>query len=144
MRHGLSVSTNLAVAGQATPMGMLHRDRTQVKASDVHVYLATKMSCDTHVGPLPVSAAYPLFLTVESAQMECQESRELRICGASLTRRRAGLSGKTPLQALGGPASMAESARFLCRLRRPAQVRASLGVRTSTNRVSSRTILVEP
>jgi hypothetical protein len=82
----------------------------------------TCMSCDTHVGPLPVSAACSLFLTVESARMGCQKNRELRLCGVSRTRRRAGLSGKTPLPALGGPASMAESARFVCDLRRPAQV----------------------
>jgi hypothetical protein len=85
------------------------------------------VSRDTHVGPLPVSAARSLFLTVESARMGYRDDRELRLYGASLTCRRAGMSGRTSLPAFGGPAPMAKSARLFCQLRRPAQVRASLG-----------------
>jgi len=40
------------------------------------------MSRDTHVGPLPVSAACSLCLPVESAQMGHQESRAVLWCFA--------------------------------------------------------------
>jgi hypothetical protein len=102
----------------ADTRGRLGRHRLQ---SDL-ICVPPLVSRDTHVGPLPVNAARSLFLSVESALLRRQESCELRLCGAPVTRRRAGMSGEIPLPAPGGPASVAESGRLLCHLRRPAQV----------------------
>jgi hypothetical protein len=51
--------------------------RSDTNATILGMAAAGSMSCDTHVGPLPFSAACSLFLTVESARMGCQENREL-------------------------------------------------------------------